>query len=103
MIFTQQCFVLPITNPILLGSEFLDTHFAVLDISDHTITLCCTDFMLTTSLTHDPVHDLHLAKKVAPATTGILYKQFRQEIQKDIPTYIAVVQHHSKFPLPLFL
>ena len=55
--FTQQCFVLPITNPIILGSNFLDTHFAVLDIGDHTITLCCTDYTLTTSLIHDPVHD----------------------------------------------
>ena len=43
VLFTQQCFVLPITNPIILGSDFLDTHFAVLDISDHTITLHCTD------------------------------------------------------------
>ena len=57
-IFTQQCFVLPITNPIILGSDFLDTHFAVLDIGDCTITLHCADYMLTTSLTHDPVHRL---------------------------------------------
>ena len=57
VIFTQQCFVLPITNPIILGSNFLDTHFAVLDIGDHTITLCCTDYMLTNSLTGDPVYD----------------------------------------------
>ena len=57
VIFTQQCFILPITNPIILGSDFLDTHFAVLDIRDSTITLCYTDYMLTTSLTHDPVHD----------------------------------------------
>ena len=32
--FTQQCFVLPITNPIILGSDFLDIYFAVLDIGD---------------------------------------------------------------------
>ena len=57
VIFTQQCFVLSITNPIILGSDFLDTHFAVLDIGDSTITLCCNDYMLTTSLTHDPVYD----------------------------------------------
>ena len=44
-------FVLPITNPIILGSDFLDTHFAVLDIGDCTITLYCTDYTLTTSLT----------------------------------------------------
>ena len=56
-IFIQQCFVLLITNPIILGSDFLDTHFAVFNIGDHTITLCCTDYILTTSLTHDPVHD----------------------------------------------
>ena len=55
VIFTQQCFVLPITNPIILGSDFLDTHFAVLDIDNHTITLCCADYMLTTSLTHNPL------------------------------------------------
>ena len=57
VIFTQQCFVLPITNPIILGSDFLDTHFAVLDIGDCIITLHCADYMLTTSLTHDPVYD----------------------------------------------
>ena len=49
-------FVLLITNPIILGSELLDTYFVVLDISDHTITLHCADYMLTTSLTHDPVY-----------------------------------------------
>ena len=57
VIFTQQCFLLPITNPIILGSDFLDTHFPVLDIGDHIITLCCTDYMLTTSLTCNPVYD----------------------------------------------
>ena len=56
-IFTQQCFVLPITNPIILGSDFLDTYFAVLDIGDHTITLPYADYMLTTSLTHNPLHN----------------------------------------------
>ena len=56
VIFTQQCFVLPITNPIILGNAFLDTHFAVLDIGDYTITLHCTDYMLTTNLTYDPIH-----------------------------------------------
>ena len=29
VIFTQQGFVVPITNPIILGSDFLDKHFAV--------------------------------------------------------------------------
>ena len=57
VIFTKQCCVLPITNPIILGSDFLDTHFAVLDIGDCTITLRWADYMLTTSLTHDLVHD----------------------------------------------
>ena len=56
-IFTLQCFVLPNTNPIILGSDFLDTLFSVLDIGDHTITLCCTDYTLTTSLTRDPVYN----------------------------------------------
>ena len=55
--FIQKCFVRPITNPIILGSDFLDTHFAVLDIGDCTITLCCTNYKLTTSLTHNPIHD----------------------------------------------
>ena len=32
LVFPQQCFVLPITNPIILGSDFLDIHFTVLDI-----------------------------------------------------------------------
>ena len=57
MFFTQQSFVPLITNSIILVSDFLNTHFAVLDIGDHTITLHCTDYMLTTSLTHDPVHN----------------------------------------------
>ena len=57
VIFTQKCSVLPITNPIILGSDFLGTHFAVLDIGNHTITLHCTDYMLTTSLTHGSIHD----------------------------------------------
>ena len=57
VVFTQPCFVLPITNPIILGSDFLDTHFTVLDLGDHIITLHYTDYMLTTSLTYDPVYD----------------------------------------------
>ena len=57
VIFTQQCFFLPITNPIILGSNFLDTYFAVLDIGNHTITLHCADYKLTTSLTYGPIHD----------------------------------------------
>ena len=57
VIFTQQCFVLPITNPIILGSDFLDIYFAVLDIGNCTITLHCADYMLTISLTHDLVYD----------------------------------------------
>ena len=55
--FIQQCFVLLIANPIVLGSHFLDTHFAVLDIGNHPITLCCADYMLSTSLTHNTIHD----------------------------------------------
>ena len=51
VILTQQCFVLPITSPIILGSEFLDAHFAFLDIGFRTINLCCADYMLTTGLT----------------------------------------------------
>ena len=57
VIFTQQYFILPITNPIMLGSDFLNTQFAVLNIGNHTINLHCTDYMLTTSLTHDHVYD----------------------------------------------
>ena len=41
----------------MLGSDFLDTHFAVLDIGDCTITFCYADYTLTTSLTHNLVHD----------------------------------------------
>ena len=29
VIFAQQCFVLTITNPIILGNDFLDTYFSV--------------------------------------------------------------------------
>ena len=58
VIFTKQCFVLPMTNPIILGIDFLDIHFAMLDIGDCVaITLCCTNYMLSISLTHDPVYD----------------------------------------------
>ena len=57
VVFTQKCFFLPRTNPIILESDFLDTHFAVLDIGDGTITLHCADYTLTTSLTHDPIHN----------------------------------------------
>ena len=57
VIFTQQCFVLPITNPSILGSDFLDIHFSVLDIGDSTIIFHCVDCMLTTSLTCDSIHD----------------------------------------------
>ena len=57
VIFTQQCFVLLVASPIIMGSDFLDTHFAVLDIGDDTITLRCADYMLTTSLIHDFVYN----------------------------------------------
>ena len=56
-IFTQQYCVLPITNHIIMGSDFLETNFAVLDIDNCTITLCCANYMLTTSLICDPVRD----------------------------------------------
>ena len=55
--FTKQYLVLPITNPIILGSVFLDIYFAVLDIGDRTFTLHCTDYTLTTSLTCILVYD----------------------------------------------
>ena len=100
-LFIQQCLVLPITNSIILGSDFLDTHFAILAIGDRIINLRCTDYMLTTSLTQNPEHNLHLAKIVTPAATEISYKQFRKEIQKYTLTYITIVQHRFKFPLPL--
>ena len=80
MILIQQCFVLSITNSIILGSNFLYTHFAVLDIGNQTITLHCTDYTLINCLTHDLVHDLHQAKMAAPANTEISYKQFRKEM-----------------------
>ena len=57
VIFMQQCFVLPKTNPIILESDFLDIYFAVLDIINCTITLYCADYMLTTGLTHNPIHN----------------------------------------------
>ena len=57
VIITQQFFVLLITHPIILVSDFLDIYFAMLDIGDLTITLCCADYMLTTSLTYYPVYN----------------------------------------------
>ena len=57
MILTKQGFILPIINPIILRSDFLVTHFDILDIGDHTITSCFIDYMLTSSFTHDPVYD----------------------------------------------
>ena len=101
IIFTQQCFILPITNPIILGGDFLDTHFTVLDVGDCTINLYGTDYMLITSLTHDPVCNKHLENIVSPATTEILYKKIRKKVWKDIPIYIATVQYHSKSLLHL--
>ena len=51
VIFTQQCFVLPSTNPIILGSDFLDIHFAVLDIGDCTFAcVALITHLLPTSL-----------------------------------------------------
>ena len=82
MIFTKQCFILIITNPTILGSDFLDIYFSVLDISDHNITLHCTDYMITTSLTLDPIHNQCLAKMVEPAATEELYKQFKKKKMK---------------------
>ena len=99
MIFTQQCFVLTITNPIILGSDFLETHSAVLDIGDHIITLHCADYMLTTSLTHDLVHNYCLVKIVLPAAIEISCKQISKKIQKNTLIYNTVLQHHSKLPL----
>ena len=57
IIFTQQCSVLPITNLIILGSNFLHINFAVLNIGDCTVASHFTNYMLNNSLTHDPVHD----------------------------------------------
>ena len=57
VIFTQQLFILPIANPSILGSDFLGTHFAMLDIADCTITLYHADYMLTTSLTRDLIYN----------------------------------------------
>ena len=57
IIFTKQCFFLPITNPIILGRDFLYKYFAMLDKGNHTITLHYTDYMLTTSLTQDLIYD----------------------------------------------
>ena len=57
VICTQQCFVLPITSPIILESDFLDTHFAVLDIGDYNITLHYADYTLTTSLIHNSIYN----------------------------------------------
>ena len=57
IISINQCFICPITNPIILGSDFLDTQFAMLDIGDRIITLCYTDYTLTTSITCNPVRN----------------------------------------------
>ena len=55
VVFTQQCFVLSINNSIILGSDFLDTYFAMLNTDKCIITLNCPDYILTTSLTQDSV------------------------------------------------
>ena len=88
----QQHFLLPITNPIILGNEFLDTRFAVLDIGNYTITLCCANYMLTTSLTHDPVYDQHLDKIIAPANTKTSYKKNQE---RDVERYTNVYCHSA--------
>ena len=74
MPFTQQYFFLPITNLIIFWSDFLDKCFTVLNVGDCTITLHCTDYMLTTRLTGDPVYNKNLEKIVMPTTTKVLYK-----------------------------
>ena len=84
----------------MLGIDFLDTHFAVLGIGDHIMTLHCTDYMITTSLTCDPAHDWCFERIVVLAATEILYKQYRKEIWKNTLMYIAIVHYRSKFPLP---
>ena len=38
VVFIQQCFVVHITNPIILGSNLLVIHFTVWDIGDCTTT-----------------------------------------------------------------
>ena len=57
VILIRQCFVLPINNPTILGSDFLYRYFVVLDIGDYTTTLHCVDYMLATSLTHNPIYN----------------------------------------------
>ena len=57
VIFIHQCFPLPITSPIILRSNFLNTFFTILDISNYTITLHCADYMLATSFTHDSIYN----------------------------------------------
>ena len=74
VVFTRKCFVLPITNPIILGNDFLDIYFTVLDIGDHIIILHCADCMLSSSLTHNSAHDWQLVRILVPATTEVLYK-----------------------------
>ena len=59
-----------------MGNDFLDTNFSLLDIGDCTITLHCTNYMFTTSLTYDPVHDYYLIKMVVLAAMEISYKKF---------------------------
>ena len=93
VVFTQKYFFLSITNLIMLGSDFLDPHFAMLNIGDCISTLHCADYMHTNSLSYDPVYDKCLMKIVVPATTGVSYKQFRKEVKKNSPAYIVIVQH----------
>ena len=73
VIFYIAMFCLPITNPIILGSDFLDTHFTVLDIGNCTITLHCVDYILTTSLAYNPVYIYNLAKIIVLVATRIFY------------------------------
>ena len=72
-ILTMQYFVLLITNPIIMGSDFLASYISILDVVYCTITLHCADYMLTASLTCDIVYDQLLAKIVAPDTTQVSY------------------------------
>ena len=65
-----------------MESNFLDTHFAAMDIYDHTIALGCAENILTACLARGPVYNWHLSKVLMLATTQVLYKILEMGYEK---------------------
>ena len=101
IVFRLQCYILPTTIAIILRSEVLDIHSAVLNLGNYKILLNCANYILTVSLTYEPTQNKHLASIAILATKELLYKEYKKGVWNNIPLYAIVMQHHSGLlPLP---